>query len=89
MRCSYSRSIFSLVDRVHKQNALDLKIKNVITQTNTTQSVQDTKNGVAIFNNDGEQWELPNKYDNSQIQEPPKPGKCCAEQARSPQCPLH
>lgn len=45
------------------------------------------KNGVAIFNNDGEQWELTNKYDNSQIQEPPKPGKCCAEKARSPQCP--
>lgn len=63
---------------------LSTKIKNVITQTNTTQSVQDTKTGVVIFNNDGEQWELTNKYDNSQVQEPPKPGKCFAEKARSP-----
>lgn len=38
MCCSNSRSIFSLVDREHKQNALNLKIKNVIIKTNTIQS---------------------------------------------------
>ena len=81
MRCINSRSIFSLIDRVHKQNALDLKIKNIITQTTTTQSVQDTKTSAFIFNNDGEQRELSNKYDNSQNQEPPKPGKCFSEVA--------
>lgn len=33
---------------------------------------------------DGEQWELTNKYDISQIQEPPKPGKCFAEKVSFP-----
>lgn len=84
MHGSNSRSVFSLVDSVHKQNALDLKISNIITQTSTTQSVEDTKNSVVIFNKDGEQWELTNKYDNSQIQQPSKPGKCFAEKACSP-----